>query len=229
MSVILQSKGKQFKLNLNKKVIEELPDKGVRRVRINNTLFSILFKDILGFNHLSTKKKIPNWVYSAPTGFIAGIISGYFIGDGHSRLESNGFSLNLTSLTASKDLIEGLTYLLLKLGIHHTIIKQDKKNKIKISGEEGVGRFNRCCKIDFIKKKNLKFTRKVINHPSIHTSYPPFLDKNKIKLVKNRVIQSNLYRAIKLNYGINKRLAKLAANKHLSKIIESNLFPIKIK
>ena len=220
---------KVFKTNYDYSIIIKYESKNTLKVRFNSGLLSFVYKDILGFNRLADKKSIPCWVYSAPTGFVGGILSGYFIGDGSAFTESNKFSIRISALTASKDLVEGLSLLLLKLGIHHNLRKKHKKNWIQISGEEGTERFNRCCHVSFIKKKHLKFVRKKINHPSNHTIYPPFLDKNKIRLVNNITIQNNLYRALRLNYGINKTMAKLAANEFLSKIIDSDLLPMKIK
>jgi len=227
---VIDLTNKIFKTNYKYNIIHKHKKDKSLKVRFSDTLLPIIYKDILGFGHLSTCKKIPYWVYSAPTGFVGGILSGYFTGDGHPRLESNNYGISISSLTASRDLMNGLIFLFLKMGIHHNISRHgERKNVIRISGEEGIERFNRCCGISFIDKKNIKFTRKKINHPSIHNIYPPFLDKTKIKLLKNRIIQSNLYRAIRLKSGLNKKLAKLAANEYLSKILKSDLFPIKIK
>ena len=219
---------KIFKTDFNA-TIKKHHEKNSLKVTFHSKLLSIVYKDILDFSHLAHKKKIPDWTYSAPTGFISGILSTYFIGDGCPIYESNDFSLRISSLTASQKLLEGFSLFMLNLGIHHNIIKKPRKNLISISGEEGIKKFNHVCGLSFIKRKNLKFISKKIDHPSVHTAYPPFLDKKKIRMIKHTAAQKNLYRAIRLNCRINKRLAKLAANEHLSKIIQSDIFPIKIK
>ncbi len=214
----------------NKKTIKFHKQVKSLKVRINSKILTILFRNILGFGFGAKEKRIPDWAYNCSKDFISGILTGYFIGDGSCIYEKNRKSVRITAASASKNLIEGLSLLCLRLGINCNLVKNWKYNLsiIKISGEEGVRKFVSYCK-EFFEKKDIVLPIKLIEHPSKHSVYPPFLEKSLIKNISDRTKKINLTRAIRLNMGLNKKLAILAPNKHLKLILNSSLFPIKVR
>src|SRR3989344_797185 len=66
---VIDLTNKIFKTNYKYNIIHKHKKDKSLKVRFSDTLLPIIYKDILGFGHLSTCKKIPYWVYSAPTGF----------------------------------------------------------------------------------------------------------------------------------------------------------------
>ncbi|MBI5797576.1 hypothetical protein HZA98_01580 [Candidatus Woesearchaeota archaeon] len=219
--------------------IEQNQENGIR-VRINSKLLDTIFVDILALGKLAYHKKIPSWIFNANTSFIDGLLEGYFVGGGHSRLDSNGKSLTFSVISVSKDLIEGISLLLQIKGINYKIRKdlppqkggkgKHKRNILAICGEKDISLLYQSCPEIFLRKR-LYLTRKIINHPSLHEKYPPFFDKTKVtyKYLKNEVQRVNFLRAIRTKARVNEKLAKIAANSHLSKIMKSNVFPIRCK
>ena len=83
------------------------------QVRGFSTLLAKLFTNMLG--HGSRNKYIPNEAFSAPKEFIIGLLDGYFSGDGY--VTKN----NIAVSSASPQLIQGISFLLSRLGIFGTV------------------------------------------------------------------------------------------------------------
>lgn len=228
---------KSFKLNISKNHIENNKGNGLR-VRISSTILQVLFEDVFGFKKKAYKKIVPAWAFNANSEFIDGLLEGYFVGDGHSRLDSNGKSLTFSVVSVSQSLIEGIAFLLQIRSIKYKIRKnlppqknslgKHNRNILSISGEEDIiSLFKNCPEV--FKRKHLQITPKTINHPSIHDRFPPFFDRNKIKQLNNEVQKKNLYRAIRLKMRVHKKLASTVANEDLRKIMSSQVFPLRCK
>ncbi len=89
---------------------------------------TLAIKEILGVKGKSGHKEIPSFAYFAPNDFVAGLLKGFSLGDGseYSNKEKSDYSYRL--YTNSKDLMEGLNILLLRLGILAKI-RIDRKDK----------------------------------------------------------------------------------------------------
>lgn len=74
-----------------------------------STLFATFLQAFVG--HRAENKHIPHEIFNAPQKFIIALLDGYFSGDGH--VSSNSIECS----SASKDLIEDITFLLSRLGI----------------------------------------------------------------------------------------------------------------
>ena len=74
-------------------------------------------------------KKVPEMVYSLPKRKIAAFLRGYFSGDGSCSLGST-LEVNVTSV--NKNLIDGVSYLLMFFGIKHSIQEEKRMIKSKI-------------------------------------------------------------------------------------------------
>lgn len=85
----------------------------------NSVLVNIMKKT--GFTGKSRTKKIPRFVFTLPNPLIKSLLRGYFSGDGCLAI-SKGYQV-VSATSTSKELIEGIRILLLKLGIHSRIHK----------------------------------------------------------------------------------------------------------
>jgi len=124
------------------------PRKILHRVTLSK-MIGLFFKEI-SLQGVSNEKKMPNFVFSSNLRCVAGVLRGYYLGDGsfYKNKLKNDYSIDLYS--NSKDLIEGLNLLLLRFGIL-TKIREDRKSKynskwndnysISISGAENLQEF----------------------------------------------------------------------------------------
>ncbi|HEY0090013.1 MAG TPA: LAGLIDADG family homing endonuclease, partial [Candidatus Lokiarchaeia archaeon] len=87
----------------------------------------LFFKEI-SLQGKSNEKQVPNFIFSSNLECAAGLLKGYYLGDGsfYKNREKNDYSVDLYS--NSKKLIDGLNLLLLRFGIL-TKIREDKKSK----------------------------------------------------------------------------------------------------
>ncbi len=76
-----------------------------------------IISNILGFGEKARYKKIPPFVFYAPDEFIAGLIDGWFAGDGQININKRTNSIVLSGFSKSKELIFGILLLLNKLKI----------------------------------------------------------------------------------------------------------------
>jgi DNA-directed RNA polymerase beta' subunit len=80
---------------------------------IHSTVLTAVFRKLFG--ETSYKKTLPDWVFQAPNTFIAGLIDGYFSGDGCVQKDKS-----ITTSSVSQDLIHRLSTLLGRFGIFTT-------------------------------------------------------------------------------------------------------------
>ena len=80
-------------------------------MRINSTLLSLVFRKTCGTG--SENKKVPYFAYSAEAGFVAGLLSGYFDGDGSVSVEREV----IRASSSSRELRDGIALLLARFGI----------------------------------------------------------------------------------------------------------------
>jgi len=101
-----------------------------RKTRHTVTLsksIGLFFKEI-DFQGKSSEKKIPNFVFYSSKNCVAGLLKGYYLGDGYyyENRDKNDYSVRL--YTNSKELSEGLNLLLLRFGILTKIREDDRSN-----------------------------------------------------------------------------------------------------
>ncbi len=198
------------------------------KVRVNSKLLEILFKEVFQLGTDSYTKNIPSFLLTAPEEFLIGLITSCFHGDGHIRNEWNIKSVRAELFTSSNALVHALSFILLRLGVHHNLRIKNRSNLLKISGSEGIKRMASLSP-EFLQKSGVRLGQILINHPSKHTSYPPFFDIQKVRKLKDRIKKLNLYRAIRLNQRTNSILIQEVMNSTLKKAISNHIFPIKIK
>ena len=85
--------------------------------KMDNHVSSKTLADFLhsSFNTGSYRKRLPPWVFSAPQEFVAGMICGYFDGDGH--VNSDLGKQMIRSASVSEELTEDFILLLTRVGI----------------------------------------------------------------------------------------------------------------
>jgi len=115
-------------------------------------LHTLFIRKVLQLKGKSGKKFIPSFAYFSSEEFVAGLLKGFFVGDGNQYNNPQKSDYTVRFYTNSKELKEGLNLLLLKLGILAKI-KEDKKDKINrnwkrnyvlvISGVENLQKFYR--------------------------------------------------------------------------------------
>lgn len=93
-----------------------------------NKMTTLAIKKISGIKGKGGQKPIPSFSYFAPQDFITGLLKGFSLGDGseYSNKEKSDYTYRL--YTNSRELLEGLNILLLRLGILAKI-RVDKKDK----------------------------------------------------------------------------------------------------
>jgi intein/homing endonuclease len=111
---------------------------------------TLFIREILKLKGKSWQKSVPSFAYFSSKDFVAGLLKGFFMGDGseYIKLEKRDYKIRL--YTNSKELKDGLNLLLLKLGILAKI-KEDKKDKthknwkrnyiLEITGLENLQKF----------------------------------------------------------------------------------------
>jgi len=106
--------------------LRKKPRKILCRVTLSKVI-GLFFKEI-GLQGKSNEKQMPNFVFSSNLNSVAGVLRGYYLGDGnfYKNREKNDYSIRL--YTNSKELSEGLNLLLLRFGIL-TKIREDRKSK----------------------------------------------------------------------------------------------------
>lgn len=116
---------------------------------IHSTLLTTLFRTLFGTH--SHNKTFPAWVLQAPKDFIAGLVDGYFSGDG--SVNKLGY---ITAVSASKALVERMGALLARFGIHSTQHSWvPKKGKFDSVAEK---HYNLCIPASFAKVFAIHFT-----------------------------------------------------------------------
>ncbi len=166
--------------------------------------FILRLFDSLGIGKSATTKRIPNMLYSLPPNKIAAFLRGYFSGDGSCSLSST-LEVNVTSV--NKWLIDGVSHLLMFLGIRHSIYEEDrliksdlilkfygkpKKShsyKIRIYGDEGRKFIEQVGFLDEKQKHAEELLKKWLNKkgsPRTKTQGDIFVDK----IVEKKLIEN---------------------------------------
>ncbi|MFH0869041.1 MAG: DNA-directed RNA polymerase subunit A'' [archaeon] len=96
-------------------------------IRVNSTLLAQLLKATCKSG--SAQKRTPEFAYSASDSFIAGLLRGYFDGDGNVNLQRKV----IRACSKSKELIDGISLLLSRLGIFSTKSFDGKSHWLTIS------------------------------------------------------------------------------------------------
>ena len=104
-------------------------DKSAIIVYVNSKILAKLFKKLFGSR--AEDKDIPDFLLNTPKGFRAGIIEGYWLGDGHIRRHGSKTYMAVAE-TASKSLAYKVHYLLKTLEIDSSVrsIKRTSTNKL---------------------------------------------------------------------------------------------------
>lgn len=134
-------------------------------------MLTIFLGEILGMKGKSNKKILPSFVYFSSDNLIRGLLKGFTIGDGSENFDEDKKDYSYRLYTNSKDLLEGLNILLLRLGIL-TKFKIDKKEKynsnwnrnyaLVISGVSNLSRFYSLVLEKEFKKKLTNSGREII-------------------------------------------------------------------
>jgi predicted metallopeptidase len=115
-------------------------------------LLQEVISDILGFYQKARCKKIPSFVYYSPTEFVAGIVDGWFAGDGYASYNPKIKAVTISAFSKSKELIFGMLLLLAKLGIACRLRRKQQDIRIE---SFFVPKFYNHCK-SLIDSKNMK-------------------------------------------------------------------------
>ena len=83
------------------------------------------FIENLGCGRNAREKKIPSFVFSLPKNKVRALLSGLYTGDGSVSISS---TLEVNLSTVSRELVDGISFLLSRLGIIHSISTKDDKN-----------------------------------------------------------------------------------------------------
>ncbi|MCK4348268.1 MAG: hypothetical protein KAW47_06605, partial [Thermoplasmatales archaeon] len=101
------------------------PRKSLYTVTLSKSI-GLFFKEI-GLQGSSNEKKIPNFIFHSSNECAAGLLKGYYLGDGYFYENKDNSDHSVRLYTNSKELSEGLNLLLLRFGIL-TKIKEDNKS-----------------------------------------------------------------------------------------------------
>ena len=128
-------------------------------IYINSKVLSLVLREILGFNHGSLEKTIPDIVFALPEKQLAAFMKGYFSGDG--ALYSNKTGVyTLEGSTRSKELANNLMYLLLRFGIVAKLYKTRQKDglqyRVCFTGADNLRKFQTIGFLDQQKNLNIE-------------------------------------------------------------------------
>ena len=140
---------------------------------------------------------VPNYLISMPKDFIAAYLKGLFDTDGHVHVVPSG--MQVSYYTSSKQMMNGVKYLLLRLGIQCTFrYKEDGNYELTISDADSLSMFRE--KVGFNhKKRSANLSKEIKNKYS--------------KPIYNRLNIKDLINEIKVKYNIsNRKLIKLGLN-----------------
>ncbi len=107
--------------------------KRVAELRILNSVVSLLFRHLFGFNNVdSTTKRIPDIVFNSSKQLQLAFLRGYFAGDG--TVSENGIHFS----TSSKELANDLLYLFLSHGVIASISERKPNGKPSVKKDGGI-------------------------------------------------------------------------------------------
>jgi len=130
---------------------ERTPHGKCKIIYVNSRLLQVLIKDVFGFGEKARHKKIPSFAHFAPIEFVAGLIDGWFAGDGTAFFNQNN-AITLSAFSKSQRLIFGMLLLLARLGIVARLRREMQDILIQ---SFFVPKFYRYCKL-LIESKDLQ-------------------------------------------------------------------------
>ncbi len=144
---------------------------------------------------------VPTYLIRMPKDFIASYLQGLFDTDGHIHLVPSG--MQISYYTSSKKMMNGVKYLLLRLGIQSTFrYRKDGTYEITISDVNSLRKFK-----ENIKLSHQKRSRVLENNVKTNYSKP----------IYDRLPIQNLVKKIKKNHSIsNNNLIKLGLNPNVN-------------
>lgn len=169
-----------------------------KTLRIHSTLFAELFIKLFG--KTSDKKNIPVELLEGNKEFLKGIIDGYFSGDGYVGKDG----VNVGSI--SKELLEGISHILLIFGIHSRIVSQEnvQEYNIKRGLKAKLGYKLNLSKLNSIKFKNnfnllIKHKQEGLNNLTSSHIYSlkdevPFVELSNIKF--DKISRNDIYKLL---------------------------------
>ncbi|MFH0973293.1 MAG: ATPase, T2SS/T4P/T4SS family [Candidatus Micrarchaeota archaeon] len=105
---------------------------------LNSKAFKAFFQKLLGFDGNAYTKRVPKWVFSCDSQAVAGLLRGYFSGDGWVR--KNEVAVRSSSL----GMLEDMQTLLLRFGVPLRISRRERKDKTfeaRVSGAKFLAEF----------------------------------------------------------------------------------------
>ncbi|MEM3506137.1 MAG: DNA topoisomerase [Candidatus Bathyarchaeia archaeon] len=200
----------------------------VKRLRVHGkTPYYLL--ELFDATQSTLTKKVPEIILSAPDEIVSEYLKAYFAGDGwvdtHAR--------SVCARTISKDLANGIIFLLLRLGIFARIYEAPPKKKakylsyeIEITGNDDIRKFYE--KVGFIKKSHYKKAQKILNMKKLSSSV--HIDAIPRSLINWKELVKGLYQVIKKYTKVHgtkfitikqlKKIAKIKTNDYLIKILK---------
>jgi len=201
-----RKKVKKIAERLNLK-ISEMSDGGVS-LRIHSTVFYKFMRYVLKFDGYSSTKKIPEIIFNLSNKQLKNFVRGYFSADGCAKLSEVSCS------SQSRELLEGLQTIFLRLGIISRINDEKRKDKcinMSISANKNIQAFK---KIGFLQdRKNKKLS--LMNKKSHHT----FSDVVPLSIEQLKEINSHF----KLSWPYLQRMQNIGRN-YLQRISPPNSF-----
>ena len=166
---------------------------------------SFFFKEI-GFKGKSKVKEIPNFIFSSSLGCVAGLLRGFYLGDGYFYENRDKIDYSIRLYTNSKELSEGLNLLLLRFGIL-TKIRKDRKSEynsrwndnyvLSVTGADNLGIFFQ----RILKKKfqvdNVHSGREVIS--GVPKLVKQLMQKHKIKPSDIKIDKDSFNRNVRID------------------------------
>ncbi len=151
---------------------------------------------------------VPHYLISMPKGFIASYLKGLFDTDGHVHLVPSG--MQVSYYTSSKQMLVGVKYLLLRLGIQSTFrYKIDGTYELTINDKNSLNLFRE--KINF-------------NHTKRKENLETLIKTKYTKPIYNRIPLKGFLKKIKEKYKIpNRKLIKLGLNPTVNSITRKQI------
>ncbi|MDI6820146.1 MAG: LAGLIDADG family homing endonuclease [Candidatus Hodarchaeaceae archaeon] len=162
--------------------------KGGVAVRIHSKTLASIAKKIFRLSGNCYTKRVPGWVFNLSEKQICEVLKGYFSGDGCVI----GNQIRWTS--TSSGLVRDIQTLLLQVGIHSTVFKENKRGSKTsyrstapfwhgiISSKEALGAFLE--KVGFLQSRKNEMVKKVVQRRKFEKSFIP-----KIRLIEESGIE----------------------------------------
>ena len=210
--------------------VKETGSGKIKKLRVyGKTPYYLL--ELFGVEGRALTKKVPEIILSAPDEIVAEYLKAYFAGDGWVDIHAR----SICARTISRELANGILFLLLRLGIFARVyeIPQKKKRKMKhksyeieITGNDNIRKFS--IKVGFIKKSHHEKAQKILNMKnlpsSVHVDTIPRVLVNWKELVKGL---SQVIKKYTKAYGTKfitiqqlQKISKIKTNYYLIKLLK---------